>query len=390
MKDKIKVLNIIIEDRIGGPQLRIIQVAAKLKEKGIKTIVAIPANKGGFQELLKKENIKFYEIPHFRRPRLTFNPIEHLKYFFSFVPAVLKLRRIIKSESINIVHQNDPKQIQGSIAAKLSNVKVLWHLQGMTYSLLSKPFILFVYFLADKVVASSTEIGVRYFNPRSRFFRRDVETLYAPVDTSRHRPGIDPKEFIREFGLSNAKPVIGMIGNLNSIKGHKYFVQAARMIKDKYSNARFLIIGKILENRLDYIRKLKETAVTIGLEGDVVFTGERHDIPQVLSAMDIFVLPSLSEGCPMVLLEAMATSLPCIASNVGGVPEVIGDNKAGLLVPPKDPKAIYEAVDFLCNNPDKAKAMGEMGRKRVVSDFALNLCVDNHYRLYTQMVRQKD
>lgn len=388
--NQINVLNIIIEDRIGGPHLRIVQVARNLRKKGIETIVAIPANNGDFQALLSKEQIKFYEIEGFRRPRLTMNPIEHLKYICLLIPAILQLKKIIKQESIDIVHQNDIKQIQGPIAAKLARVRSLWHLQGY-YPFISALFIPFPYLLADQIVTASGAMGKRYFNPARKFFKRDFHILYAPVDTNKFYPGIDSSAFEKQFDLTNAYPVIGTVGNLDPIKGHKYFIQAAHLIKKTYNNAKFIVIGKKLENRVDYTHELENLVSTFNFpKENFVFTGERDNIPEILPSFDIFVLPSLSEACPMALLEAMAMEIPCVATHVGGIPEIIEDRENGILVPPKDPQAIAQAVEHVLRNPEKAKEMAKKGREQVLARFSLDICVQKHYEIYHRMIESTD
>jgi len=382
----IKVLNIIIEDRIGGPHRRIVQVTKELRKAGVETVVAIPADNGDFQGLLLKENIKFYEIKGFRRPRLTFDPKTHLKYMFSLSPAILQLKKIIEQEAIDIVHQNDIKQIQGPIAAKLADVKSLWHLQGY-YPFISACFIPFPYFLADQIVAASGVIGKKYFDFDRKLFKKDFKILYAPVDIDKFHPGNIPSPFKKESNFTNNYPIIGTVGNIDHIKGHKYFIQAAHLIKKKYENAKFVIVGKKLENRNSYATELENMVTSFNFsKQDFIFTGERDDIPKILGALDIFILPSLSEACPMALLEAMATELPCIASNVGGIPEIIKDRVCGLLVPPKDSKAIAQAIENLLSDPEKAEEIGKKARERVLSNFSLSICVQKHYEIYNKLL----
>ena len=120
---------------------------------------------------------------------------------------------------------------------------------------------------------------------------------------------------------------------------------------------------------------------------DFIFTGERSDIAEALAAFDVFVLPSLFEACPMALLEAMAMARPSVASNVGGVPEIIENGETGFLVRPKDPKEIARAVDDLLTRPDEAKRMAARGRRHIVANFDLEACAENHYRLYCDLLK---
>jgi glycosyltransferase involved in cell wall biosynthesis len=311
-----------------------------------------------------------------------------MRYMISFIPSILRLKGIIRRESIDIVHQNDIMQIQAPIAAKLTKTRVLWHLQGIPLHGVAQLFIPLAYFLADRIIVASGAIGDEYFSPKRRVFRRDFDIVYAPVDTEQFSPAVDSSSFKEEFHLQNARPVIGMIGNLNPLKGHRYFIQSAKFIKERHKGAKFLIVGKKLENRRGYIRELEHLAQELDLTEDVVFTGTRRDIAQVLSSLDVFVLPSLSEACPMVLLEAMAMGIPCVATGVGGVPEIVTHHETGLLVPPREPLAMAHAVTFFLNNRGKAETMGKRGRERVLSRFSLDICAHDHWKIYGALIQE--
>lgn len=386
MKPTIKVLNVIIEDRIGGPQRRIPQAALALSPKGVETVVILPAKNGGFQDILRKKHIPFHEIPSLRRPRATLNPMEHLRYLISFIPAVMKIRRVIISEKIDIVHQNDMTQVQGAIAAKLTGRKIVWHLNSYYPPLVARFFNPIVLMLADHIIAVSRSVGDAYCPPGSTLYDGEVQIVYSPADISRFHGNISPVRIKKEFDLEDAYPVIGLVGNLNPVKGHRYFIDAAKEIKAKHPESKFLIVGGILENRMDYYAFLKDRVARHGLENDIVFTDTRDDIPEILSAMDIFVLPSLSEGTPLALIEAMACERPCIATDVGGIGEVIENGKSGFLIPPMSPRKIIEAVDILMSDPDKAKKMGKTARQRVEAFYTLQRCADGYYEAYAKLL----
>ncbi|MGB9802180.1 MAG: glycosyltransferase [Desulfofundulus sp.] len=122
-------------------------------------------------------------------------------------------------------------------------------------------------------------------------------------------------------------------------------------------------------------RVLEEESRALGLEGRLFFTGERRDIPQILSLMDVFVLPSTTEGLPLTILEAMAAGKPVIASRVGGLPEVVVDGETGFLVPPGDPQALARALAQLLVNRQKAEEMGQKGKQRVMQHFTVQTMV---------------
>jgi glycosyltransferase involved in cell wall biosynthesis len=180
-----------------------------------------------------------------------------------------------------------------------------------------------------------------------------------------------------------------MVGNINPIKGHKYFLKAAAIIKQKHPDSKFLVVGPKLPNRESYFESLQILCDELGLTEYVIFTGGRQDIPIIMAALDVLVLSSLSEACPMVVLEAMATGKPVVAARVGGVPEEIVDGQTGILVPPEDAEAIAEAVLYLLKHPRQAKEMGVKGRERIIQHFSLEKSVEQHKDLYLRVLKKQ-
>ncbi len=190
--------------------------------------------------------------------------------------------------------------------------------------------------------------------------------------------GIDPTPFCREvdrravlrlLGLPPLGQLVGTIARLAPQKGVSYFLQAAAVLcRDCQVN--FVVVG---DGPLR--QALEEESRTLGLDGRLFFVGERADIPQILAAMDIFVLPSITEGLPLTILEAMAAGKPVVATRVGGLPEVILDGETGLLVPPRDPHALAQALARLLSDRRQAVEMGQKGRQRVMEHFTVTVMV---------------
>jgi glycosyltransferase involved in cell wall biosynthesis len=201
----------------------------------------------------------------------------------------------------------------------------------------------------------------------------------AAIDAARPGP-----EVRRELGLPDGAPVIGLVGRLDHWgKGHRELFEAMALLKDRHP-CRALIVGG--GRREDEVRQL---AASLGLADAVHFLGQRRDVPDLLKAMDIFVLPSYSEGVSLALLEAMAAGLPVIASRVGGLPEVVTDGDNGLLIPPKDPEALAEALARLLANPALAKKMGENARRHVREHFSLERLGWEINGIYEELVEKK-
>ena len=185
-------------------------------------------------------------------------------------------------------------------------------------------------------------------------------------------------------------PLIAMIGNMNPLKGHLYFVKAAGIIKERVPSARFLIIGQHLENRRGYSEEVAKEVSRLGLEEHLIFTGFRQDIPAVLGAIDILVHPSLSESFGMVVAEAQAASKPVVATAVGGVKEVVLPDETGILVPPKDPQALADGVLRLLEDPAYARRLSVQGRDHVRKLFSLEQCAARYREVYNSVMDDTD
>jgi glycosyltransferase involved in cell wall biosynthesis len=168
---------------------------------------------------------------------------------------------------------------------------------------------------------------------------------------------------------------------LDPEKGHLYLIQSAAGLLKEYPRLKFLIVGDGACRR-----ELEAYAAELGIRNSLRFLGLRKDVAQLLSVMDIFVLPSLYEGLGIAVLEAMARSLPVVATRVGGVPEIIDDGKTGILVAPADSRAIAEGIRSLLEDGEKARTMGVSACEQVKKNFGINLMVEKIEKLYNTLL----
>ena len=188
----------------------------------------------------------------------------------------------------------------------------------------------------------------------------------------------------RDLGLPEGLAVIGLVGRLDHWgKGHKELFTAMAQLRERHP-VHALIVGG--GRRKDEVRAL---AAGLGLADAVHFLGQRQDVPDLLNAMDIFVLPSYSEGVSLALLEAMAAGLPVIATAVGGLPEVVTDGETGLLIPPRDAAALARALARLLDDPDGAKALGDRARQHVRAHYSLDRLGREINEIYEELVEEK-
>jgi len=213
-----------------------------------------------------------------------------------------------------------------------------------------------------------------------------VVTLHNGIDLSRFTP-IPPAEMasLREsLGIPADVPVLITVAVLRQPKGIQFMLEALPDILKVVPDTRYLIVGDG-----NHREKLESIAAEKGVSDRVIFTGTRRDIPPLLAAADIFVLPTLTEALPTVLAEAMAAGKPIIASEVGGVPEMVDDGRNGLLIPPADSRALTEACVKLLKNPKRARAMGLVGRTIVAERFNIRRQVRRLEKLYLDVCGER-
>jgi glycosyltransferase involved in cell wall biosynthesis len=172
------------------------------------------------------------------------------------------------------------------------------------------------------------------------------------------------------------------------MKGHATIIDALPQIQEKIPDIKCLFVGGEFVNEKWYQEELYRYVQENHLENTIIFTGFRRDIPELLSLFDVFVLPSLWEGLPSSILEAMAMKKPVIASSVGGIPEVVKHEETGVLIPPQDSKALADAIIFLLNNPDIAVKIGQAGYNRVQDFFSIESVVARIESVYARLIEK--
>ncbi len=176
--------------------------------------------------------------------------------------------------------------------------------------------------------------------------------------------------------------MIGTIGRLSKEKGHTILIEAAKLIIDKNPWTHFVIAG-------DGVMKgvLQKLTVELKIDNHFSFTGVIDDVPQLLSIIDIFVFPSLTEGLPMALLEAMAAKKPVVASAVGAIPQFIIHNETGLLTPPADRMGLGASIIDLLENEEKAQRLAENGFLKIVNEYTSKIMADRYRGVYAELLK---
>jgi glycosyltransferase involved in cell wall biosynthesis len=211
---------------------------------------------------------------------------------------------------------------------------------------------------------------------------QDVSIVHSGIGIARfsHADRHRARKIARELGIGDEVFVIGSVGSLVACKGHAVLIEALGRVAEEAPNLVCVIVGEGPERpNLESLIRRK------GLEGKVLLTGQRDEVPEFLSLMDLFIMPSLQEGLGAALLEAMAAGKPVIASDVGGMPEVIAHGQNGMLVPPGKPEALAEAITGLIRDPLRRFALGAKGRQDVQNRFSSDAMVEGTIEVYRSL-----
>jgi sugar transferase (PEP-CTERM/EpsH1 system associated) len=300
---------------------------------------------------------------------------------------IYRLYRFLRQERPHIVQtHNWGTLLEGALAAKLAGVPVVIHAERGTID--GRRRNLFVQRHLLKIVhqvLSVSEAHRQRLADATGFPYQRIKPIPNGVDASLFFPRPTEKQRIRKnLGLELTPLYFGTVANLRPVKNHSLLLRVGSRLCQSHEQVRFVFAGD---------GPLKEQLVTLaeelGISAKVRFLGARSDIPEVLNALDIFVLPSLSEGMPNAVLEAMACGLPVVATRVGGIPELIEDGNTGLLVASEDERQLEAILGNLLRCKAKRHALGEKGRQRVLERFRLERMVQEYQELYYSLVMEK-
>jgi glycosyltransferase involved in cell wall biosynthesis len=296
-----------------------------------------------------------------------------------------RLRRLVEDRAIDIIHAHSPVAAAGArtLFSRNRRVRIVYteHNMWSRYKAATAWGNAVTYPRNDLVFAVSDEVrgSIRYPGVLSR---RD----YPPVETLYHGP--DPETILSsaavdgvrdEFEIPDDAPIVGTVANLKAHKGHEYLLEAAALVRDELPDVRFMWVG--LGPMEDGLRRRAER---MGLNGTILFTGFREDAPRLMREFDLFALPSLHEGLPIALVEAMTLGVPVVATIAGGTPEVIEDGHQGFLVPSRDPRSLADRILKMLRDDTLRGQMGEAARLRA-AEFDIRKSVARMERAYEEV-----
>lgn len=306
------------------------------------------------------------------------------KYDLRVLPRLAELFRMRKVDAVITVGAGD-KMFWGRIAAYLAGVPVVAsaiHSTGWPDGInwLNRRLTR----ITDRFIGVAEAHG-RHLREVEGFPAEKVVVIPNGIDTRRFVPDLASRMEIRmELGIEPTAPVCGIVAALRPEKDHALFLQAARRVVDDCPAARFLIVGDGPQR--DEIEALRRE---LNLESEVILTGNRADIPQLLAGMDLFALTSKNEASPVSILEAMSVGLPIVAPKVGSIPQAVDEGNSGFLVPAGDLDQTSQAIATLLQDPDLRRTMGKRGREKVQAYGSLETMVQGYEDLILAVYRSK-
>jgi glycosyltransferase involved in cell wall biosynthesis len=299
--------------------------------------------------------------------------VERWKFPFAALKTAAWLRRI-HPHVVN-PHSSRDGWLVG-VAARLARVPFILRTRHFDVPISSRHVSGFVYSrLADHVITTSPKVTA-HFRELFRLPESRVSTLATGVDTKQFSPAGEAAELV-PAAQQKKLPLIGMISIIRRAKGHEILLQAAQKLRAEGLQAHYVIVGE--GPYLDAVRrKVRELQLT----DCVMFTGHREDIPAVLRALAVLAMPSLHEGIPQVVLQALATKTPVVGSNVGGIPEIVRHGETGRIFPAGDAQALARAIRETLTKTDATRAMTERGRAFVEAHHSLDRMLETIEELY--------
>jgi glycosyltransferase involved in cell wall biosynthesis len=372
---KIKVCHIVSGDLWAGAEVQMYTIAQSLAADPEIDLYVVILNEKELAARLRELPIEIFIVDETR---------------YSFRRIFEKASSYLTEKSIDILHSHRYKE--NILAAKLKKrlgikhavqtvhgasepMKGIRKIKAELYSMANRYYTR-RYF--DKIIAVSADLMNQLKNiyPENKLVNIHNSVNQANLKINKNRANV-----FMEFGIENDAILIGTAGRMAPIKGYDIFLEAAKIIASKHSNARFLLVGDgpLLPN-------LKKRAAVLGLSDKVVFPGFRNDIPDILNALDIFVISSHHEGIPMIVLEAMALNLAVVSTAVGGIKEIIESDISGLLVEPGNPHALADCCIRLIGDLSLRRRIQEAAGKRIQAEYSADIQKQRLKKLYTQLM----
>lgn len=365
----IRILNLIETGNPGGAEFMMLSLLRELDRENFLPQVTL-IKKGWLLDQFDKTKIPVKVISMRKGRNLLFT---------------LRLIRFLRQQKIELIHSHEfTMNLYGFIASRIIGIPFIGTIHG-NISYLKPKRRKIAYNLIQRWQGKLVAVSGTLRQELHEVYGINTNQMKVIYNGIRIPESIDNQaakaKYGQEFGFDRQDILLGAVGSLYEVKGHQYLIDALPLILKDQPQARLMIIGQgYLE------QELKQRCRNLSLENRVTFTGFRSDVDQILPILDIVIQPSLHEGLSLVLLEAMAAAKPIVTTRVGGNPEIITDEVTGLLIQPKNPEQIAQAVNRILADEPLARQLGANALELVKDRFSVNHMVGDYQRLYRELL----
>lgn len=367
----------------GGAEIALLNLVQHLDRSKFTPIVAFAAD-GPMVDKIKPA-AEAYVLPlarsvvEARKDSLGLASLFRVRAAFTAVAYVSALARFVRQHDIDVVHTNTLKaHLLGGVAARLSRRPVVWHVRDRIDVDYLPPVVVRIFrwlcrAIPDFVVANSNAT-LRSLQLAPTALPKSSDRNFLGTSAVVHDGTYCPVGEIGENTTKERRELkqIALIGRISPWKGQHIFIQAAALVHERFPNTRFFIVGSALFGEVEYDRGVRRLPDDLGIKDVVTFTGFCTDVSAIIKGTDLIVHAStIGEPFGQVIIEAMSAGKPVVATDGGGVPEIVEDGKTGILAPMGDVRAMAEAICKIIANPDLAREMGIHGRERVRTHFTI-------------------
>ncbi len=379
MKNKIKLLHVITHLPIGGAQDNTLYTIELLNKN--KYDISLCCNfEGELVERAKRiDRVKLFNIPFLCREVSLFNDFR----------ALILLYKLFKNENFTIIHTHSSKAgLLARLAAKLNKTPVIIHtVHGFAFNDFMNAFKKHFYIIVEKLLAMCTDVLITVSSLNKKKIidlkiakKENIKNIYSGIDFDLFTNERN-NHFRKELNLDSSHLLLGSVGRLSDQKDPITMVEAFGIVSKSFPNAHLALVGDgELRNKI--VKKIDQ----LQLNGRVHLTGNKNNPWQIYHSLDLFIMSSVYEGLGRSITEALSCGVPVVCTSVEGVPEIVIDNKTGILVPPKDAIALADGVVHSLSNMQNSKKMAEQGRKFVNDNFDVNKMVDDIDTLYDTLI----
>lgn len=368
----VRVLYLQSNSEIGGSDVSLLRIVEGLDRSRFRPVVVLPSH-GPLTKPLEERGAKVVVVGAMLKLTTRKGPLYHVRFLANYPRAVARLARVIRRERIDLVHTNTLHNLYGYAAALRARRPHVWHVREIVSqsAAVRRAEVFLARRFADRIVTVSAAAADMFRSGGE--CPPQLRVVWDGVNLTRFHPRNRGDRVRAELGIEDEAPLVGLVGRLDHCKGVEVFLRAAALCREEFPGARYVVCGGEVEGQEEVGRGARRLARELGLTDAVSFTGWRYgpdDMPEVHAALNVLVSSSTApESFGLVLIEAMATGRPVVATNHGGPREVCVEGETALLVPPGDPRRTADAVLELLRDPARARAMGRAGRERAERHF---------------------